>query len=246
MFQLQPFSGNPRLDVRGLGVCLNGKRVLEDISFTLGSGSLCAVVGPNGAGKSTLLRALLGRVDAESGQAVVSGIQEKTQRFSYVPQRNDVDWQFPLNVLEVVLMGSWTRHSWWRKPNAEEKEQAVSCLQVLGLESLAEQPIGALSGGQQQRVFIARALMQDAAICLLDEPMNSVDAPSEKHISALMESLAAQGRIVLCVHHNLSDVKRLFPQTLLLNRRCLGFGASQDVLTPENTLRAYGALPDEF
>src|SRR5687768_14047815 len=181
----------PTLDIHDVTVAYHRKPVLWDVDLTVTEPRLVGIVGPNGAGKSTLIKAILGLVPLVSGSVQVFGqsVAQERQRIGYVPQRESVDWDFPVNVLDVVLMGTYGRLGWFRRPGAKEKSQARECLAQLGIEDLARQQIGQLSGGQQQRTFLARALAQKADIYFMDEPFAGVDAATERAIAALLRQL---------------------------------------------------------
>lgn len=206
------------------------------------AGVLMAVVGPNGAGKTTLVKALLGLVRPTAGTVRIHGrpYAEQRERVAYVPQRGSVDWDFPTTVLDVVTMGTYGRLGWFRAPGRREREQAREALAKVGMESFADRQIGQLSGGQQQRVFLARALVQDALVYLMDEPFQGVDATTERAIVRLLQDLRAAGRTVVVVHHDLQTVPEYFDQVLLLNVRRIAGGPVAEVFTEDNLRRTYG------
>lgn len=240
----QPLSppGPAMLDVHDVTAAYHRKPVLWDIDLTLREPGLVAIVGPNGAGKSTLIKAILGLVPLASGSVHVLGkpVAEARRQIGYVPQRESVDWDFPVSVLDVVLMGTYGRLGWFRRPGAAEHELARRCLDKLGIGDLEKQQIGQLSGGQQQRTFLARALAQQADIYFMDEPLAGVDAATERAIIALLQELRDQGKLVIVVHHDLRTVVQYFDQVVLLNVRLVASGPTRTVFTDDNLRKTYG------
>jgi manganese/zinc/iron transport system ATP- binding protein len=230
------------LDVHDVTVAYHRKPVLWDVDLTFTQPRLVAVVGPNGAGKSTLLKAILGLVPLTSGGVRVLGrpLRERRKLVGYVPQRSSVDWDFPVNALDVVLMGTYGRLGWFRRPGAAERQLARACLEKVGILNLEKRQIGQLSGGQQQRVFLARALAQQAQIYLMDEPMAGVDEPTEKVVIDLLKELRSEGKLVLVVHHDLRTVPEYFDDVVLLNMRLVGHGPVETTFTAENLRKTYG------
>ena len=230
------------IEVHDLTVNYRHRPVLWDIDFTLPAGHVVSIVGPNGAGKSTLLKAMMGLLPLASGYVRFFGepIERKRSVVAYVPQREEVDWDFPISVLDVVLMGRYGRLPFYRGPRANDRAAAFEALREVGLVDLAGRQISELSGGQQQRVFIARALAQEARIYLMDEPFAGVDAATEGAIVTLFEKLKAEGRTVVCVHHDLNTVIEYFDYTVLLNLRLVGCGPTPQVFTAENLNTTYG------
>lgn len=237
------------LSIHDLTVAYHRRPVLWDIDYDApvapdGRGSLVAVVGPNGAGKSTLIKAALGLVPRASGSVAIFGQPYERVRgrgvVGYVPQRESVDWDFPVSALEVVAMGRYARLGWFRPVGRADLAAARDCLHRVGMADLADRQIGQLSGGQQQRVFIARALAQDARLYLMDEPLAGVDAATEQAIVAVLRGLRDEGRTVLCVHHDLQTAAEYFDHALLLNTRVIAAGPVADTLTPANLHRTYG------
>jgi len=230
------------IEVRDLTVAYRDKPVLWDIDMTVPSGVLMAVVGPNGAGKTTFIKAILGLIRSAAGQIRIFGEPYGRQRHmvGYVPQRNTVDWDFPTSVLDVVLMGLYGKIGWFRRPKARERMLAMQALEQVGMDTLASRQISQLSGGQQQRVFLARALVQDARVYLMDEPLQGVDATTERAIIDLLRTLRHQGKTVLVVHHDLQTVQEYFDYVMLLNVRCIASGSVEAVFTNENLRRTYG------
>ena len=232
----------PPLEVHDLTVAYHRRPVLWDIDFAVPEGKLIGIVGPNGAGKSTLIKAALGMVPLASGWVQCYGKPSVEQRtmIGYVPQRESVDWDFPTDAMDVVLMGRYGRLGWFKRPGRAEREVAMDCLRKVGMADYANRQISQLSGGQQQRVFLARALAQDAKIYLMDEPLNGVDAATEKAIIALLEDLKQQGRTVLAVHHDLQTVPEYFDWVVLLNMRQIAVGPTAETFTEENLRKTYG------
>lgn len=230
------------LTVTGLSVAYDRKLALDNIDFIAPAHSLSAIIGPNGAGKSTLIKAILGLVPVLKGDIEVFGqpIERQRKKVSYVPQRASVDWDFPTSVLDVVAMGLYGRIGWLRPVRRRHKEQALACLEKVGMAEFAHHQIGQLSGGQQQRVFLARALAQDAELYLMDEPFAGVDAATEKAILDVLNRLKTEGKTVICVHHDLQTVRDYFDHVLALNVRKIADGRADEVMTPEILQKAYG------
>ncbi|HEV2058745.1 MAG TPA: metal ABC transporter ATP-binding protein [Solirubrobacteraceae bacterium] len=217
--------------------------VLWDVDASFPAGALSAIVGPNGAGKSTLLKAALGLIASDGGQTLIEGrpVRAARHRVAYVPQRDAIDWDFPITVREVVEMGRYATTGWLRRVGRSDAALVEACLQRVGMASYAARQIGELSGGQRQRVFIARALAQQAPVMLLDEPFAGVDARTEASILELMRELRDDGRSIIVVHHDLATVRSAFDWALLLNVRVVAAGPVAEALTPANVRRAYGA-----
>jgi manganese/zinc/iron transport system ATP- binding protein len=236
----------PILDVHDLTVAYHRKPVLWDIDLVVEKPSLFGIVGPNGAGKSTLIKAILGLVPTASGSVRLLGepVDQVRKRIGYVPQRQTVDWDFPIHVLDLVLMGTYGRLGWFRRPKRQDRGWAYECLEKVGLRHFAKQQIGQLSGGQQQRAFLARALAQRAEIYFMDEPMAGVDAATERAIFALLRELREQGRTVFVVHHDLRTVPLYFDHVALINMRLVASGPTQSVFTHENLRKTYGGRLD--
>ena len=238
------------ISVRNLSVAYHRKPVLRDVSFDAPEGKLIGIVGPNGAGKSTLIKSILGLLPLSSGQVRIYGKRYEEQRsiVGYVPQRESVDWDFPTNALDVVLMGRYGRLGWFKRPGKADREFALACLEKVGMIDYAQRQISQLSGGQQQRVFLARALAQDAKIYLMDEPFVGVDAATEKAIIQVLNELKRRGKTVLVVHHDLQTVREYFDWLLMLNIRPIAFGPTSLVFTADNLQKTYGgrlsALPE--
>jgi manganese/zinc/iron transport system ATP- binding protein len=230
------------LQVDQLTVAYDEKLVLKQISFEIPQGQLIGIIGPNGAGKSTLIKAILGLVPVLSGEVNILGSPYKAiqKRVGYVPQRESVDWDFPTNALDLVMMGSYGRLGWFRRPGVKERTQAMQCLEQLGMQDYANRQISQLSGGQQQRIFLARALMQQADIYFMDEPFSGVDALTEKSIIQLLQILKEEGKTVFVVHHDLSTVKEYFDWTILINKELHAVGPTDLVFHRANLQETYG------
>ncbi|MGM0838495.1 MAG: metal ABC transporter ATP-binding protein [Bacillota bacterium] len=228
--------------IENLTVAYHRKPVLKEISFTVPEGKLIGIIGPNGAGKSTLIKAVLELIPKASGSISIYGKPYRSQRklIGYVPQRGSVDWDFPTNALDVVLMGRYGHIGWIKRPSKKDIEFAYECLDKVGMRDYATRQISQLSGGQQQRVFLARALAQDASIYFMDEPFVGVDAATEKAIITILNELKSQGKTVLVVHHDLQTVKEYFDWVLLINLRKIAIGPTDEVFTMENLQRTYG------
>ena len=233
----------PALEVRRLTVSYGSRPVLWDVDASFPVGAMSAVVGPNGAGKSTLLKAALGLIPSDAGQALVHGrpVRASRDRIAYVPQRDAVDWDFPITVREVVEMGRYGHTGWIRRVPRSERAIVEQCLERVGMTAYATRQIGQLSGGQRQRVFIARALAQQAPLMIMDEPFAGVDARTEADILELLGDLRDEGRSVIVVHHDLGTVRTVFDWALLINVRAVAAGPVGEVLTPETLRQAYGA-----
>ena len=230
------------LSIHDLTVAYHRKPVVWDVEYDAPPGQLIAIVGPNGAGKSTLLKATLGLLPAVSGSVRFFGQQYRDvrARVAYVPQRTSVDWDFPVSALDVVAMGLYRRIGWFRPVTRRYREQAREALDRVGLADFAGRQINQLSGGQQQRVFLARALIQNADLYLMDEPFAGVDAATEAAILALLRGLRDAGRTAVVVHHDLETVRDYFDHVLLLNVRLVASGPVSEVFTRENLRRTYG------
>jgi ABC-type Mn2+/Zn2+ transport system ATPase subunit len=221
----------------------SGKHALDDVSFTIGRGERAAIVGPNGAGKSTLFKVIVGLLPHLTGDVWVHGHSHHAgdcPSIGYVPQREAVDWNFPVTVMDVALMGRVKEIGWFRRPKAADRAAAREALEQVGLADLADRHISALSGGQQQRVFIARALTQRADVLLLDEPFSGVDVDAQNAIFAILDQLRRHHVTVLISTHDLELATTQFDQLLLLNRRLFAVGPAGSTLTPERLAAAYG------
>lgn len=216
------------IDVEDLTVHYGKNPILWDITFRIPKGVLAGILGPNGAGKSTLLKAILKIVKPLSGTIIFSG------KVAYVPQRESIDWDFPITALEVVTMGRYGKLGLFGRLRKADKQAALSMLEYVGMAAYADRQISQLSGGQQQRLFIARALMQDADLLLLDEPFAGVDLATEKAIMDLLRKQRDSGKTILIVHHDLPTVEEYFDWALLLNKRLIACGPVKEVFHREH------------
>lgn len=230
------------LTVRGLTVSYGDRPAVFSVDARFPAGAMTAIVGPNGAGKSTLLKASLGVIPRLSGDVVVFGkpLEAARRRVAYVPQRASVDWDFPTTVIDVVIMGLFKSVGLLGRLNGTLRGRAQSCLERVGMADFADRQIGQLSGGQQQRVFLARALAQNADLYLLDEPFAGVDAATERAIIDVLKSLKAEGKAVVCVHHDLATVADYFDQVFLINVRKIAQGPVATTFTADNLNATYG------
>lgn len=233
---------NVPLSIHDLTVAYHRKPVIWDIGFEIPAGSLVGIVGPNGAGKSTLLKAIMDLVPRASGRIEVFGktYRQVRHRVGYVPQRESVDWDFPVNALDVVAMGLYSRLGWCMPLRKKHRLAATEALERVGIAELAHRQISQLSGGQQQRTFLARALVQDADLYLMDEPFAAVDASTEKAIVEILRQMQKNGKTALVIHHDLQSVPEYFDYLILLNLRVVAHGPVEDVFTSENLQKTYG------
>ncbi len=230
------------LSVYDLTVAYHRKPVIWDVGFEIPPGSLVGIVGPNGAGKSTLLKAILNLIPIASGRIQVFGrsLQQNRQRVGYVPQRESVDWDFPISALDVVAMGLYRQVGWCLPLRRSHWKAAQQALERVGIGELRDRQISQLSGGQQQRTFLARALVQEADLYLMDEPFAAVDASTEKAIIEILRDMKKAGRTSLVIHHDLHTVPEYFDYVVLLNMRVVAHGPTRDVFTRENLEKTYG------
>ncbi|MBP2241284.1 manganese/zinc/iron transport system ATP- binding protein [Cytobacillus eiseniae] len=230
------------VEVENLTVAYQKKPVLTNVNFTVPEGKLIGIIGPNGAGKSTLIKAILGLIPKACGEIKIYGktYRAKDKIVGYVPQRGSVDWDFPTNALDVVLMGRYGHVGWFKRPGKRDTEIALESLRKVGMEEYANRQISQLSGGQQQRVFLARALAQDALVYFMDEPFVGVDAATERAIIVLLNELKEQGKTVLVVHHDLQTVREYFDHVILLNVNMIAAGPTEEAFTMENLHHTYG------
>ncbi|MEM8852531.1 MAG: metal ABC transporter ATP-binding protein [Pseudomonadota bacterium] len=230
------------LAVRGLTVSYGEKPAVFSVDATFAEGALTAIIGPNGAGKSTFLKASLGIIPRLSGEVTVFGepLHKARRRIAYVPQRASVDWDFPTSVLDVVLMGLYRETGLMARLTRRQRDTAMACLGRVGMADFAHRQIGQLSGGQQQRVFIARALAQDADLYLLDEPLAGVDAATERAIIDVLKDLKADGKAVVCVHHDLATVRDYFDNVFLINVKKIAEGPVETTFNGANLQATYG------
>lgn len=229
------------ITVNNISVSYDGNEVVKDVSFSFESGKLIGVLGPNGAGKSTLMKAILGLIHKDHGEAWLGTktIDQMRKRIAYVPQRSNIDWNFPIIVKDAVLLGTYPKLGLLRRPRKADKALAMECLQQVGMEDFANRQIGELSGGQQQRVFIARALAQQADYFFLDEPFVGIDVSSEEIIIGILRELKEAGKIVFVVHHDLSKVTSYFDDLILINKELIDAGPVSKVFQSGNMTKAY-------
>lgn len=230
------------IEVSDLTVAYSRRPVLRDINLKFPDGQLIAIIGPNGAGKSTLLKSIMGILTPAFGEVRIYGrpLEEQRGLVAYVPQRGAVDWDFPTNAVDVVLMGRYGKLGLFQRPRASDREIAQACLEKVGMTGFANRQISQLSGGQQQRVFLARALAQEARIYLMDEPFAGVDAATERAVIELLRDLKAQHKTVVCVHHDLQTITSYFDHVALVNLRLVASGPTVTTFTSENLRVTYG------
>lgn len=230
------------LSVYDLTVAYHRKPVIWDVSFDVPRGSLVGIVGPNGAGKSTLLKAVMDLIPRASGRVEVFGksYRKNRERVGYVPQRESVDWDFPVDALDVVTMGLYRRIGWCLPIRKKHRAAAMEALDRVGIADLAGRQISQLSGGQQQRTFLARALVQDADLYLMDEPFAAVDAATERAIVEILWEMKAVGKTAVVIHHDLQTVPDYFDHVVLLNMRVVAQGPAKTTFTSENLQKTYG------
>ena len=235
-------SSESPVSVHDLTVAYHRKPVLWDVDLDIPEGKLIAIIGPNGAGKSTLIKAVMDIVPKASGRVMIYGKPFKRQRkiVAYVPQRESVDWDFPIDALGVVMMGRYGTIGWCKPLRKRDREKALDALDRVGMADYAKRQISQLSGGQQQRVFLARALAQESQIYFMDEPFASVDAATERAIVQVLADLRSAGKTIIVVHHDLQTVRDYFDHVILLNMRVVAHGPVDDVFTEENLKKTYG------
>jgi manganese/zinc/iron transport system ATP- binding protein len=235
-------AGPPPLEIHDLTVAYHRKPVLWGIDLAVPPGKLVGIVGPNGAGKSTLIKAAMGVLPLSSGWVKIFGepVEKNLTRVGYMPQRESVDWDFPVSVMDVVLMGRYGHLGLIKRPGKRDREIARECLDKVKMLPFANRQISNLSGGQQQRVFLARALAQQSDLYFMDEPFAGVDAATESAIITLLQELKNQGKTLLVVHHDLPTAREYFDMLLLLNMRVVAFGPTEQVFTAELLQKTYG------
>lgn len=235
-------SSSPALEVSHLTVCYDRKPALWEVDLSIPRGSMAGIVGPNGAGKSTFLKAALGLIPVTSGSVRFFGSEyrDARHRIAYIPQRESVDWGYPINARDVVVMGLYRETGLFRRVGREQKKRADQALDRVGMLEFAGRQIGELSGGQQQRVFLARALVQNADLFLMDEPFAGIDATTEQVILELMKDLRESGATLVCVHHDLPTVADYFDHLVLLNLKVVASGALRQVFNRETLTQCYG------
>lgn len=233
---------NPAVQIDDLTVAYDYKPVLWDVDLSIPEGVMMAIVGPNGAGKSTMIKAVLGIVKPLAGSVSIFGKPYKDQRklVAYVPQKGSVDWDFPTTALDVVMMGTYGKLGWFKKPGKKEKMIALEAMDKVGMTPFKDRQISQLSGGQQQRVFLARALAQDASIYFMDEPFQGVDATTEIAIINILKELRKAGKTVIVVHHDLQTVPDYFDWVTFLNVKKIATGPVKDIFNNDNLTKTYG------
>lgn len=231
------------ISIKDLSVSYERKRVLTNIFLELEAGHIYGVIGPNGAGKSTLFKAILGLINVNTGVVLINGkpIEEMRKSLVYVPQKDEVDWQFPATVSDIVLQGRYPHKKIYHSLSTHDYNIANKAMEDLGIVHLKKRQIGELSGGQQQRVFLARALCQEANIFLLDEPFVGVDITTEDRIIKILQFLAKEGKTILVIHHDLSTVESYFDQVILINQRLIASGDTKLTFTSPNIDATYRA-----
>lgn len=229
------------ITVSNISVSYDGNEAVKDVSFSFEAGNLIGVLGPNGAGKSTLMKAMLGLIPRDHGDVQIGtkSIDMMRKQIAYVPQRSNIDWNFPIIVKDTVLLGTYPKVGILRRPKKADKEWAMECLRKVGMDEFANRQIGELSGGQQQRVFLARALAQKADYFFLDEPFVGIDVSSEEVIIDILRQLKKEGKIVFVVHHDLSKVKTYFDELVLINKMLIAAGPVDKVYQADNMTKAY-------
>ena len=239
-----PVPDQPALEISSVAFKYPGinREVLSNVTVRIAPGEKVALVGPNGAGKSTLMKLILGLEKVQDGDIRVFGHRASTcrHRVAMVPQKNSIDWHFPVTVRQVVMMGRYVHLGWFRKPGRADRELVDQAMEMMEISDLAGRQVGELSGGQQQRVMLARTLAHDADLLLLDEPLNHVDIATQELMFHTIEDLCNQGKSVLVSTHDLGILTVHFSRALFLDRSIIADGPVKDVLTSENIARAYG------
>ena len=230
------------LEVKGLCVNYGTVPALREVSFRTSCGKSVALIGPNGAGKSTLLKSLAGLIRPECGEIRwrERAMVKSSHEIAYLPQREEVDWNFPATVRGIVEMGRYPHVGWWRRYTGKDAEQVDRALRSMDLLELQDRQISALSGGQQQRAFLARALAQEAHVFLLDEPFTGLDADAQERLATLMRDLTKEGRLIIASHHDLETVRSIYDQVLMQATRQVAFGGVDEVFTDDVIHRTYG------
>ena len=222
------------IEIKNLTVAYGENMALENFNLDVEVGSLVALVGPNGAGKSTLIKTILKFLKQITGKIKING-----KNLAYVPQRNSVDWDFPTTLFDVVEMGCYGRVGLFKRVNKKEKQKVFKAIEQVGMLDFKDRQISELSGGQQQRAFIARALVQEADIYLMDEPFQGVDSTTEKSIVDILKKLKSEGKTLLVVHHDLQTVPTYFESVTFINKTVIASGKVKEVFTQENIDKTY-------
>lgn len=230
------------LEVRHLAVNYRGVSAVEDVSFSLAPGQIVGVIGPNGAGKSTMVKAILGLIPTENGVVRYRdrALSKQLGEVAYVPQRSQIDWDYPISIQNVVMMARTRHRSWWRSPSRQSREIVKAALERVGIWELRNRQIGELSGGQQQRVFLAQSLAQEAELFFFDEPFSGVDKKTEAILFEVFDELKAEGKILLVIGHELGEASRKYDRFLLINKQLIADENKSEVITADNIQRAYG------
>ncbi|MFN0202669.1 MAG: metal ABC transporter solute-binding protein, Zn/Mn family [Bacteroidia bacterium] len=233
------------ISVNGISVTYDKKAIFSNLYLTIESGFIYGLIGGNGSGKSTLMKSIMGVVEPDTGEVLIhqKPIDEVRKYIAYVPQKEEIDWNFPATVIDVVMMGRYPHKAVFEAFSEKDKQLATEALQKMGIADLVYRQIGELSGGQQQRVFIARALCQEAEVFLLDEPFVGVDITTEEKIMEIMKQEAKNGKLVVIIHHDLSRVRDYFGRLIMMNQRIVAVGDTEEVLTDENLRQTYGGSP---
>lgn len=229
------------LEIKNLNVSYHTKEVLTDINLSMDVGHLIGIIGPNGAGKSTLIKAVLGLIPIDTGKIKIYGksVEKMRKDIAYVPQRSDIDWDFPISVRDTVLLGTYPKLGLFKRPGKKEKDLAMKSLKKVGMEDFANRQIGELSGGQQQRVFLARALAQRAECFFLDEPFIGIDVSSQEIIVNILAELRDEGKTLFVVNHDLMKVEGYFDDLILINKDLIGAGTVEEIFQPDLMEKAY-------
>lgn len=233
---------NAVLEIKDLTVAYHNQVVLHNVTLSIPKGRLVGVIGPNGAGKSSLLNVIMDLIPKQNGEVKILGekLKKVRDKIAFIPQRDSVDWDFPITVMEVVLMGRYAKLPWYKKINSEDKKIALDCLVKVKLLEFADRHISELSGGEKQRVFIARALAQEAEVYCMDEPLAGIDATSEKEIMEILISMKNDGKSIFIVHHDLQSSVNFFDWVIFINRKIIACGEINSTFNLENLQNTYG------
>ena len=228
------------ISITDLTVLYQNKPVIQNLNAQFPAQQMCSIIGPNGSGKTTLLKSILGIIRPESGIIkILNNCKIEQNSIAYVPQKNSIDWIFPINVFDVIMMGRYSKLRWWQKPNNQDKKLLHWALNRVEMNHLAQRHISQLSGGQQQRIFIARALAQQANIFILDEPFTAIDIKTEQFLLRLLHTLKDQGKTILLVHHDLNTILQYFDWTLLMHHQYSTYGPTKQIVTAENIQKIF-------
>ena len=229
------------VSVNGVSVSYNGVPAIEKLTLQVPSGQIVGIIGPNGAGKTTLIKAIMGLVKLDTGSVRIfeGTVAQHKHRIAYVPQQNRIDLNFPVSVLDTVMMGRYPYIKRLRRPSPQDQQAVSKALATVGMAEHRQKQIGELSGGERQRVFLARALSQQAELFFLDEPFSAIDFTSEDIMVHILKNLASRGKTIFVVHHDLNKASRYFDTIILLNRQLVGWGKASEVLTPRMLSKAY-------